>query len=162
MLKSLLKDILDHSATVSARAAPTPAMLQQVWPTLVGEELARCTHPVGWRAGVLDLEVKTASLLVEFERQRPVLRARIAALLPWPLTDITLALAPRTRKFHVALAVVSDERGVDLSPSIRAQELSAALLTDLERLDEDTRACLLRIGQRVRTLASRPPDDRGA
>src|SRR5690554_6597080 len=104
MLKSLLKEIVSQSATQSTSTAPSTDLLQQTWAKLVGDELARCTLPVGWNNGVLELEVSSARWLDEFSRQRTRLRSKLAGLLPWPLNDIRLKIAsPATAQYFAMI-----------------------------------------------------------
>lgn len=66
MLKSLVKEIVTQSAAQSTDSAPSTDLLQKTWAPLVGDELARCTLPVAWNNGVLELEVSSARWLDEF------------------------------------------------------------------------------------------------
>ncbi len=160
MLKSLVKEIVSLSAAQSTSTAPSTDLLQQTWTTLVGDELARCTMPVGWNNGVLELEVSSARWLDEFSRQRSRLRNKIAGLLPWPLTDIRLKIAsPATalRFAEILSEAAAQSAGSKGSnkPALNSHEIAAEMdlsdnvLADLEPLDEDIRLNLLRIRQHI-------------
>lgn len=168
MLKSLVKEIVTQSAAQSPGAAPSTDLLQKTWATLVGDELARCTLPVAWSNGVLELEVSSARWLDEFSRQRSRLRTKLAGLLPWQLSDIRLKIASPSSAQHFA-AILSESSGQSTgsrrasqpapsSHEIAAEmELSDKILADLEPLDEDTRVHLLRIRQHISRRENNSP-----
>lgn len=168
MLKSLVKEIVTQSAAQSTGSPPSTDLLQKTWATLVGDELARCTLPVAWNNGELELEVSSARWLDEFSRQRSRLRSKLAGLLPWQLSDIHLKIAsPSSAQHFAALLSDSSKQSTDArrssqpapnSHEIAAQmNLSDKILADLEPLDEDTRVNLLRIRQHITRRENNSP-----
>lgn len=164
MLKSLVREIVSLSALQPTSTAPTPELLQTTWSTLVGEELARCTLPVGLHNEILELEISSARWLDEFSRHRMQLLTRIAKLLPWPVSDLRLALVSpaNAQKFASVPAPrpeqqdgsAPDSSGSSLS-QLDSQQLAAemnlspSIQADLDAIDEDLRLKLLRIRQHI-------------
>lgn len=168
MLQSLVKEIISLSALQPTSTTPSTELLQQTWTALVGEELARCTLPVAWNDGVLDLEVSSPRWLDEFSRQRARLRTKIARLLPWPLVDIRLSIATpaNAEKFITnpsAKTNAPDLPPENTQPAPNSQQLAEEMnlapadLASLEGLDEELRVNLLLIRQRILQRQNNPP-----
>lgn len=154
-LEFILREILKHSAQQGGNRGVNLRLLESVWPWLVGHDMARRTRPVSWRAKTLHIEVSSYAWVQELSFHREELLARIKRLFPWPLDELKLTVSERFEPL-----LIDDE-----APLI--QGLSAARMPkrplwdeglideheveqDLEALDEETRASLLRI----RKLAS--------
>lgn len=141
MLSKLLRDAL--SAGASRHKPPSPQLLHEVWPTLLGEPLCHRTQPKYWRSKTLVIAVASEAWLKEIKRhQRPV-HARIRRLLPWPVDTLefvveTLPPPPRVASPKMGHAEVAP------NPTV-PDGLDPATQDGLARLDDTTRDIMLRI-----------------
>jgi hypothetical protein len=137
MLHKLLRDALASGASPSK--APSPALLREVWPTLLGEPLCHRTQPKCWRDKTLVIAVASDAWLKEMKRNQRQVHARIHRLLPWPVDALEFTvetLAP------LPPAEPTATPAPDLpTPSPPDENLAE----DLDRLDEPTRDLMLRI-----------------
>jgi predicted nucleic acid-binding Zn ribbon protein len=84
---------------VRARLAPRTllAEVQAVWPAAVGEAIAREARPVGERAGVVEVECRSAVWAQELDLMALALVARInAALGGAPVRGLRCVIGART------------------------------------------------------------------
>lgn len=141
MLSKLLRDALSTGA--SRLKPPSPELLQEVWPTLLGEPLCHRTQPKYWHAKTLVIAVASEAWLKEIKRhQRPV-HARIHRLLPWPVDTLefvveSLPAPPRTTSAN------DSQARAPLHPPA-PENLGLKTQDDLARLDDTTRDLMLRI-----------------
>src|SRR5690554_5993754 len=151
MLSKLLRDALSTGA--SRLKPPSPELLQEVWPSLLGEPLCHRTQPKYWQAKTLVIAVASEAWLKEIKRhQRPV-HARIHRLLPWPVDSLefvveTLPAPPRANSAN------DSEASAPLIPPA-PESLDLPTQDNLARLDDTTRDIMLRI--RVHVDAEKGP-----
>src|SRR5690554_1087521 len=141
MLSKLLRDALSTGA--SRLKPPSPELLQEVWPSLLGEPLCHRTQPKYWQAKTLVIAVASEAWLKEIKRhQRPV-HARIRRLLPWPVDALefvveNLPAPPRPDSLS------APETSAPLNP-LTPDSLDLSTQDSLARLDDTTRDIMLRI-----------------
>lgn len=139
MLSRLLRDALSSGA--SRLKPPTPDLLREVWPTLLGEPLCHRTQPKYWRDKTLVIAVASEGWLKEIKRHERPVHARIHRLLPWPVHALefvveTLPAPPRADSQTPAKA------SPDI-PDLEALDINTQ--DNLARLDDKTRDIMLRI-----------------
>lgn len=139
MLSKLLRDALSSSA--SRLKPPTPELLREVWPTLLGEPLCHRTQPKALHDKTLLIAVASEAWLKEIKRHERPIHTRLHRLLPWPVHALefvveTLPAPPRVD------AQARAKASLDL-PDVETLDLSTQ--DDLARLDDTTRDIMLRI-----------------
>lgn len=137
MLTKLLRDALTSGA--SRPKAPSPELLREVWPTLLGQPLCHRTQPKYLRAKTLVIAVASDGWLKEIKRHQRSVHARIHQLLPWPVNALEfvvepLPAAPRQTPHQTAAPAPS-----------AAPVLDTTTQDNLARLDDTTRDIMLRI-----------------
>lgn len=152
MLTRMLRDALQAGA--SHTRPPSAALMEDVWPTLVGDPLCHRTRPRALRERTLVVAVASDAWQKELNRQRRQLLARIHRVFPWPVDAIEFVVEvmdppPQAATSHPAEKIPT--------PAIDA--LDAPTRTALDALDDPTRALLLKIRghmERDRSALNRP------
>lgn len=147
MLSKTLRAILENSADSSKRKQPSLGLLEEVWPTLVGEPLCHRTRPLEWIDGRLVVAAASQQWVTEMRRHRRRLERRIQARLPWEIERLEFRVA------DLPSAPPSADKAEQIDDT-DASEALAELLPDevrheLDGLDATTRRLLLRIGEHV-------------
>lgn len=141
MLSDKLQAIMSRAAETSAADGPSLALLEEVWPTLLGEDLASRTRPGGWSEGVLTVLVGSLAWRKELWRHRRRLHRRVAARLPWRVDELRFELGdvPARRTPPPAAAEADDEED-------RVEQARRRAPADLDGLEGPTADLLARIG----------------
>lgn len=95
MWTELLKGAARQAARQGTLPSPTGSLLAQIWPTLVGEVLARRSRPVSLEDKTLHLEVDHVNLVREWSLHSLPLLARIRQFSPWPVERLHVSYNPQ-------------------------------------------------------------------
>ena len=150
LLEHIVREILRHSAQEGGKGQVVNlGLLESVWPWLVGQDMARRTRPLTWRAGTLHVAVSSYAWVQELSFHREELMARIRRLFPWPLRELRLTVSERFEplSLHEELPLIASP-GLARSPRQPWREElldEAEVAQDLAQLDDETRQQLLRI-----------------
>lgn len=153
MLNRLMQAILKESARLADPNVVSLELLEAAWPELVGRDLATRTRPQDWRGSTLYIAVSSMPWMQELSYRQDELLSRIARLFPWKIERLHLSVVEPFEPLaeRDALETVAFDR--PRAAARPAQPLDAAgarqAARDLEALDEDTRAMLLRIKQHI-------------
>lgn len=94
----MFTDIFHHIASIAKKEGrlpkASPALLRQIWPQLVGPQIAHLTHPLELQGSTLSIAVGHQELLTEWRRNCHPLLQRITALSPWPIDHLEFAFNP--------------------------------------------------------------------
>lgn len=149
MLTRMLRDALQAGA--SHTQAPSAALMEEVWPTLVGDPLCHRTRPRALRGGTLVVAVASDAWRKELNRQRRQLLARIHRLFPWPVDAIEFVVEVMDPPPQPAERAAPEE--------VAAPALDEPTRAALDVLDDSTRELLLKIRghmERDRKTINRP------
>ena len=93
-MKSILKRILERASAKGNDFEPSPELLAEAWPELVGEKLAEATRPtnVDWEEERLTIEVPSEAWQRELRRHDHKLLNRLAKVLPWSIHTLEISV----------------------------------------------------------------------
>lgn len=128
-------------------------LLEAAWPELVGRDLAGRTRPQDWRGSTLYIAVSSMPWMQELSYRQDELLARIGRLFPWKIERLHLSVVEPFEPLEARDALETVDIARPQKASRPAQPLDAAqarqAARDLDALDEDTRAALLRIKRHI-------------
>ena len=151
-MSDLFTMILEHAARQSG-FKPGVHLFREVWPALVGPEVARHSRPCAWRDATLTVEAD-ADWRPALERQsRRVLR-RLTDRLPWAIEAVVFVDAPAT------VVPAAPGRGASSTQRRRQAGVEPEQAEALDALPADLREHLLRIRgyMNAERAASTPSD----
>src|SRR5690554_5789605 len=93
MSARLFEDILRQGVPVDGGKGPSLSLLDDVWETLVGKDLAIKIRPLGWDKGELSVLVIDTTWFEALRRQQGALRSRIQRFFPWPVKRLKWTVA---------------------------------------------------------------------
>lgn len=151
----LFEEILHREVPLEGGEGPSLQLLDEVWLTLVGDDLAMKIQPLGWQKGELSVLVIDSTWHEALRRQQGRLRARIQRFFPWPITRIQWTVAredePRfARSLQAAPSRTSLDAGI-AEEHTGVDDLCQDLRESLAIFDDETRERLLAI----RVMAAR-------
>lgn len=113
MWTKLLKGAAQQAAQKGALPAPTQEFLAKIWPTLVGEVIARRSRPLSLQEQTLHLEVDQENLVRELSLHPLPLLRRVRQYSPWTIERLQVSYNP-------ALIASDGERGRPSRPGTSA------------------------------------------
>jgi hypothetical protein len=147
-------DIFKSAGISPPLSAPTLGLLEEVWSTLVGEELATKLRPVGWSDGTLTIAVVDQAWLEALRPRTHALRARMQRVFPWRIANVRWVVAEpddlflsSRRKAETDSETIGQQGALG---SVALEELPEDVRHALVQFDPATRQRLLRIGAHVR------------
>ncbi len=94
MWSDLLKEIARQADRDQRLPAPSPKLLDECWPTLVGPGLARRSTPLSLEKGCLHIATNAESLAREWKRSPMALIRRLRRFSPWPIDSLSITYDP--------------------------------------------------------------------
>lgn len=158
MLEATLRKLLRQWARQRDGERPSAELLQEVWSTLVGRDLAEQTAPVAWRAEKLVVAVPSEGWARELRKYPARFEGHLARLLPWEVPAVDFVVDEQrfydettgTGRGPARAAPMDGEAGGDEASPPEADPVDERQLPDdqreaLEHLDESARGAALRI-----------------
>lgn len=72
----------------------TPQLLCELWPALVGEQLARVSEPTRYAARTLSIATRSDALAEEWRRRPSLLLRKLQRFSPWPIEALEIRTDP--------------------------------------------------------------------
>lgn|SRR5690625_20061 len=94
MWSKLIKDAARHAARQGKLPAPRQELLAQIWPTLVGEVIARRSRPLSLVDQTLHIEVDHPNLVRELSFHPLPLLGRVRQYSPWTIERLEVSYNP--------------------------------------------------------------------
>lgn len=139
MWNEILKQAAQTGATRGKLPAPSQALLREVWPTLVGDQLARVSSPVGLADEILVIKARDQALADEWQRSPHQLLRRISPLIPWPVSGLTVTVDPQA---GVTAAPKPTDRADANTDSLASDDGAAASLPNADGIDGELQSIL--------------------
>lgn len=137
MWHQLLRNIAERSDREGTLPEPSPALLSEVWPALVGESIARISSPKALRANTLCIEARDKALVDDWKHSPRPLLNRIRRFSPWPIEKLEF-------RHHPTAGVLEPLGEEAIAPPSSAEQLSpSALSADEEQgIDAELRSLI--------------------
>ena len=94
MWSDLLKAIAEQADRDHRLPEPSPELLRQCWPTLIGASLARRSRPQRLDDGCLYIATDAQALAREWKQSPMPLIRRLRRFSPWPIDSLSITYVP--------------------------------------------------------------------
>lgn len=94
MWKDIFQEIAQRGAREGNLPEATPELLEEIWPALVGESLARLSSPVQLCDRTLCVAVRHRQLVDDWKSSPMLLLRKIRRFCPWPIETLEIEYDP--------------------------------------------------------------------
>ncbi len=123
---------------------PTVDLLEEVWPTLVGDQIARVSSPRGLRDRILYIATREKALVDEWRRSPAPLLRRILQSSPWPIEKLSIdhdpsagrRIATTPTKFDTAESANGTPPSDEITPEL------CDIASDVDGIDDELASIL--------------------
>ena len=110
MFHEILKQIAQQGARGNNLPKATPKILQEVWPAMVGTQIAKMSSPIRLQERTLYIAARHQNLVDDWKHSPLPLLRRLRRFSPWPIETLEIEYDPT--------AGVSDEASAPTSPPV--------------------------------------------